>query len=659
MSILAPMVRLGTLPLRLLALERGAELVYSEEIVDAKLAKSARSVDERLGTVDWRVGGGIVLRTCKKESGRLVVQLGTADVQTALLAVEALAFAADDPLRDGIVGLDVNMGCPKKCAVSGGSGSALFADAERAEAIVRALRKALPPEVALSCKVRLHQHGPEETLRRCLRLVAAGASTIAVHARHAGERSCDLARWSELRGLVAGLHKAGAMAVLNGDVLDSTSASMLRSAVAPHDCMLMVGRGALHASNGLFANGDGASGDGAASTCSDDEQALDAATLKMASRYAQLAIDLENPPLNTAFVLQWMLHARMRERHATMKEKRCGELAATATQALPATSAPLAPPAPSPALPGELLRPLVDEPLPVPPAPSPAPPAPSAALQTVSLTVDAVAAALRGASTLSAIATALQLSAYLSSRERGTPAAPTHRYTPGYFDALEGMSDWAKAPCRAALREAHDAAAAFSSGTPEEHSNADFRRLVQARSALAATAVGARAEEARKEEAGEEETNAPVASAAVVVAGARAEVSTSVGAVDGSAAAAAGEDEAAAVAAVEEEHDSRKALLALVGPSVRLRFFVIREAEAAERALGFFARAWQCRVVVAGRPFDGSLRKSKYRAEQDAAKVALAGLAVCPLRAGDVKRRAMRDAKRKAGSVREEAERKR
>ena len=62
MSVLAPMVRLGTLPLRLLALERGAELVYSEEIVDAKLAKSQRVVDERLGTTDWRLGGGIVLR---------------------------------------------------------------------------------------------------------------------------------------------------------------------------------------------------------------------------------------------------------------------------------------------------------------------------------------------------------------------------------------------------------------------------------------------------------------------------------------------------------------------------------------------------------------------------------------------------------------------
>ena len=46
-DVLAPMVRLGTLPLRLLALERGAELVYTEEIIDAKLARCTRSMDAR------------------------------------------------------------------------------------------------------------------------------------------------------------------------------------------------------------------------------------------------------------------------------------------------------------------------------------------------------------------------------------------------------------------------------------------------------------------------------------------------------------------------------------------------------------------------------------------------------------------------------------
>lgn len=40
--ILAPMVRMNTLPFRLLALDYGADIVYSEEIVDHKLLRSKR-----------------------------------------------------------------------------------------------------------------------------------------------------------------------------------------------------------------------------------------------------------------------------------------------------------------------------------------------------------------------------------------------------------------------------------------------------------------------------------------------------------------------------------------------------------------------------------------------------------------------------------------
>lgn len=43
--ILAPMVRIGTLPTRLLALRHGADIVYSEEIVDWRLLKTYRQVN--------------------------------------------------------------------------------------------------------------------------------------------------------------------------------------------------------------------------------------------------------------------------------------------------------------------------------------------------------------------------------------------------------------------------------------------------------------------------------------------------------------------------------------------------------------------------------------------------------------------------------------
>ena len=52
--ILAPMVRAGTLPLRLLSLEHGADIVYGEEIIDRKIAKCRRKV--RLGCLHARFG---------------------------------------------------------------------------------------------------------------------------------------------------------------------------------------------------------------------------------------------------------------------------------------------------------------------------------------------------------------------------------------------------------------------------------------------------------------------------------------------------------------------------------------------------------------------------------------------------------------------------
>ena len=46
--ILAPMVRVGALPMRLLALHYGADIVYSEEIIDFKLLKTTRRVNRKL-----------------------------------------------------------------------------------------------------------------------------------------------------------------------------------------------------------------------------------------------------------------------------------------------------------------------------------------------------------------------------------------------------------------------------------------------------------------------------------------------------------------------------------------------------------------------------------------------------------------------------------
>jgi hypothetical protein len=51
--------------------------------------------------------------------------------------------------------------------------------------------------------------------------------------------------------------------------------------------------------------------------------------------------------------------------------------------------------------------------------------------------------------------------------------------------------------------------------------------------------------------------------------------------------------------------------------------------------------------VVDGRSFDGALRKSRSKAEQHAAQLAIEGLAASPLDPAKAKRRAKRDGQRK------------
>ena len=111
--ILAPMVRAGTLPLRLLALSCGADLVYGEELIDLKVRNAVRVQNRKLGTIDWvlaKKNNEVVFRTCKEERGRFIFQLGTSSGPGALVAVGRPGGIA---LSGDVAGIDVNMGCPK------------------------------------------------------------------------------------------------------------------------------------------------------------------------------------------------------------------------------------------------------------------------------------------------------------------------------------------------------------------------------------------------------------------------------------------------------------------------------------------------------------------------------------------------------------------
>jgi tRNA-dihydrouridine synthase 2 len=211
---LAPMVRCGTLPLRLLALRYGADSVYTEELIDKKTIATLRVANEALGTTDYRSrsGGTLVFRTCAEEKSRVVYQLGTADAALALRAAQTVE-------RDVAV-VDINMGCPKHFSLSGGMGAALLRNLPVATDILKTLRREL--SVPVTCKVRLLSDD-RRSLELLQALEQAGAMAIAVHAREVHERF-EPAHWERLAALAAGV---GVPLIANGDVYSYEDAQQL------------------------------------------------------------------------------------------------------------------------------------------------------------------------------------------------------------------------------------------------------------------------------------------------------------------------------------------------------------------------------------------------------------------------------------------------
>ncbi|XP_071613070.1 tRNA-dihydrouridine(20) synthase [NAD(P)+]-like isoform X3 [Heliangelus exortis] len=166
-KILAPMVRVGTLPMRLLALDYGADIVYCEELIDLKMLQCKRVVNEVLGTVDFVAPNErIIFRTCERERHCVVFQMGSADAERALAVAKLV--------EGDVAGIDINMGCPKEYSTKASMGAALLSDPDKIESV-------------------------EDTVNLVKRIEKTGIAAIAVHGRKKEERPqhpvhCDVIR---------------------------------------------------------------------------------------------------------------------------------------------------------------------------------------------------------------------------------------------------------------------------------------------------------------------------------------------------------------------------------------------------------------------------------------------------------------------------------
>ncbi|VDO62357.1 unnamed protein product [Heligmosomoides polygyrus] len=176
-------------PFRVLALKYGADLCYTEEIVDQKLLSCTRVVNNALDTIDYSLIDDVVLRIAKKdEAGRCVLQIGT---NSGANAAQIATMVGTD-----VSAIDVNMGCPKPFSIHCGMGAALLTQIDKVKEILTSLTAV--SKVPVSCKIRVLDD-PSATLNLAREIEKCGVAALGVHGRRRDERDPHPCRIDEIR----------------------------------------------------------------------------------------------------------------------------------------------------------------------------------------------------------------------------------------------------------------------------------------------------------------------------------------------------------------------------------------------------------------------------------------------------------------------------
>ncbi len=180
--MLAPMAGLTNLPLRLLAREFGAALCFTEMVSVHGLVRDGKKTFELLRSTP--------------EDRPLGIQLFGDDPE--LLAEGARRVEEFGDL------IDINMGCPVRKVVNGGSGSALLRDPAKVKAIVGTVRKAT--SLPLTIKIRTGWNAQEHTFLEIARIAEQeGCDAVTLHPRNRTEMFGNKADWSRIAELKAAL----------------------------------------------------------------------------------------------------------------------------------------------------------------------------------------------------------------------------------------------------------------------------------------------------------------------------------------------------------------------------------------------------------------------------------------------------------------------
>ncbi|GAO50727.1 hypothetical protein G7K_4848-t1 [Saitoella complicata NRRL Y-17804] len=283
--VLAPMVRIGELPTRLVSLHYGADAVWGPEIVDKKLIQCKRVVNEAIDCVDYyapskNAGGEVlVFRTHPVETKCLTFQIGTAD---PALAVQAAKIVAPD-----ISIIEVNAGCPKHFSVHSGMGAGLLKDIPKLVAILTALVEEVgkPYGIGVAVKTRLldDEQATQDMIRKLCR---TGIKRLTIHCRTTPMRNTERALRERLAGVAKVCREEGVLIYGNGDVEDRKHAVEIAKEYDVDG--LMIARAAERNPS-----------------CFREEGVLP--PLEVAKTYLKTAMEVDNPFPNTKYCLQQIL----------------------------------------------------------------------------------------------------------------------------------------------------------------------------------------------------------------------------------------------------------------------------------------------------------------------------------------------------------------
>lgn len=135
-------------------------------------------------------------------------------------------------------GIDLNFGCPAKVVNRHGGGAALLDDPELLTRIVAAVRRAVPPEMPVSAKMRLGVTDDSRAEECALALAEGGAEEIVVHARTKADAYRPPAYWERIADVRAAVKVP---IIANGEIWNTEDARRCLQLSGCQD--LMIGRG--------------------------------------------------------------------------------------------------------------------------------------------------------------------------------------------------------------------------------------------------------------------------------------------------------------------------------------------------------------------------------------------------------------------------------